>query len=151
LVIGEQEIDLPKAPVRGDGGHGAPRADLEEVAAHGPLEEIELLRRGAEKGLSGFQLELGERYAKGVKGAPRDCAEARKWLTRAFHDPEFPEHKDQAAALLNELKNVTRAGPEEAASRVPWTATARRGSLKSWHVIAAIAAVAVAVFLWVNP
>jgi TPR repeat protein len=150
LEIEEQEFDLLKAPVRGDGVHDAPRADLQEVAGHAPLEEIELLRQGAEKGLSGFQLELGERYARGFKGVPKDCVEARKWLTRALHDPEFPEHKDQAAALLNELKSGRRAGPGKAASRFPWTAKARLGSLKTWQVIAAIAAVAIAVLLWVN-
>ena len=116
----------------------------------GSAEEIELLHRGAEKGLSGFQLELGERYTKGAKGAPKNHAEARKWLTRAFHDPEFPEHKDQAAALLDELKNAMRADSGKATSRVPSAATVHLGSLKTWQIFAAIAAVAIAVLLLMN-
>jgi len=175
----EQESDLPDAPVRGDGGHEVPRADGEQAVglvppAHretphegtvvpqerqlndlpgirqGSAEEIELLHRGAEKDLSGFQLELGERYTKGVKGAPKNYAEARKWLTRAFQDPEFPEHKDQAAALLDELKNAMRADSGKATSRVPSAATIYLDSLNTWHIFAAIAAVTLAVLLWMN-
>ena len=179
LGAGHLDSRSQDAPFGGDGSHEVPRADGEEAVglvppAHretphegtvvpqerqlndlpgirqGSAEEIELLHRGAEKDLSGFQLELGERYTKGVKGAPKNYAEARKWLTRAFQDPEFPEHKDQAAALLDELKNAMRADSGKATSRVPSAATVHLGSLKTWQIFAAIAAVAIAVLLLMN-